>query len=145
MLPGFRASQAQCKEHMKVHNPPRSKPNACFVCDDNFATMDELKVHMTKHTEEKPFKCNECDYKCSEEVMLRQHMACHISELPEFMSKSQFPPIGNLGMNKDDVAWGLDNLARQHLVDTLLNNDGWSRPFMNGKQMKTKRYINQSK
>ena len=130
------ATQAQCKTHMAVHNTSGvkiAKPNACFVCDDRFATLEDLKLHMTIHTDEKTFTCKQCDYRCNDELTLKHHMDAHIGEVPDITSDAQFPQLGEMG-----DAWSLDDLARKHFVDTLFNKDGWSRPFLNGKQMKTK-------
>ena len=138
------ASKAQCKLHIATHktiNINERKPNACYVCENRFATREELKVHMNVHTEEKPFRCTECDYGGKDELSLQQHMNSHCGELPNFMSDAQFPPLASLGVDKksySDAAISFNDLARQHFVDTLFNKDGWSRPFMNGKQMKTK-------
>ena len=129
-------SQAQCKMHMEMHKPSSvntMRYNACFVCDAKFTTLDELKLHMAEHTEEKAHKCTECDYKCNDKLLLQHHMNDHNGEKPDFMSDAQFPPLSDMG-----AAWSFNDLARQHLVETLFNKDGWSRPFMNGKQMKTK-------
>ena len=35
-------------------------------------------------------------------------------------------------------AWNTDDLAKQHLIDSLLNNDVFSLPFRNGKPIKIK-------
>ena len=133
------ATQAECKTHMAEHKASSvnaTKPNACYVCDDKFATLDELKLHMTKHTDDNKFTCKQCDCRCNDELKLKHHMGAHMGEVPDVTSDAQFPQLSDVG-----CAWSLNDLARQHLVDTIFNKDGWSRPFLNGKQMKTKDMI----
>ena len=45
--------------HMKVHNPP--KRYKCEHCEAAFVQKCQYKVHLRKHTGERPFQCKVSD------------------------------------------------------------------------------------
>ena len=92
----------------------------------------------------KPFKCNECDYRCKDYASLNKHIDVHIGEKP---SETQFPPIYYSATNETPNAildctkkgaWDFDEIARKHFIDSLINADGFSMPFKNGKELRVK-------
>jgi len=46
-------------------------------CSDKFSRRSVLKVHMRKHTNEKPYKCEKCDKAFTESGNLRIHRQTH--------------------------------------------------------------------
>ncbi|KAK3105790.1 hypothetical protein FSP39_005794 [Pinctada imbricata] len=48
----------------------------CTFCEDYF-TKDDLKIHVKKHSGDKPYKCNYCDKSFSGKGPLQSHMRIH--------------------------------------------------------------------
>ena len=63
------ATSFQLTTHLRIH--ARQKPQSTFVQTDN------LKAHLTNHTEEKNFKCNKCDAAFSQKDYLEDHLLTH--------------------------------------------------------------------
>ena len=47
-------------------------------CQKTFSNTNDLLVHMTSHTEEKPFHCSHCEKDFSKNSYLKRHMIIHI-------------------------------------------------------------------
>ena len=119
------ATQVQCKQHVFTHKPPLAvKPNACYICDEKFATTEDLKMHIGTHSDEKPFKCTDCDFACTAGVELDRHVAVQHN--------------GDVSSSKDGAKLSFADMAKQHLIESLFDRDGWSLPFHKGKPMKPK-------
>ena len=118
------ASQTHCKEHMLTHRQAQGeKLNACYVCDRKYATLGELKTHIITHSDEKPFQCTECDYACNDNITLQSHLTMH---------------KGKSSSVNEGTTLSMEDMAKQHFIETLFNKDGWSMPIFNGKPLKPK-------
>ena len=56
--------------------------HACSICMKPFSIEYKLKVHMRRHTKEKPFKCILCSTPFSGKSNLTNHMRIHTGEKP---------------------------------------------------------------
>ena len=52
---------------------------ACFVCNERFAFLKELRVHVEWHFDEIPYICCQCSAKFSTRSMYEEHISEHIS------------------------------------------------------------------
>ncbi|XP_022184546.2 zinc finger protein 26 [Nilaparvata lugens] len=60
------------KIHIRRHTG--DKPFSCEICDHRFACPSDLRRHIRTHTGEKPFSCEFCDYKCARLSSLKKHL-----------------------------------------------------------------------
>ena len=61
-----------------VHLKMRS--HLCNYCGYNTTSQSNLRIHLRRHTEEKPFSCDSCDYRTSDHNSLRRHKMKHTGE-----------------------------------------------------------------
>ena len=52
---------------------------ACFICDERFAFLKELRVHVEWHFDEIPYECGQCSAKFSTCSMYQKHVLEHKS------------------------------------------------------------------
>ena len=65
------------------HEPKENKVTfACSICMKSFPIYYRLKVHMRKHTKEKPFTCGVCSKPFSQRSHLNVHLRIHRDEKP---------------------------------------------------------------
>ncbi|KFB38373.1 hypothetical protein ZHAS_00005741 [Anopheles sinensis] len=66
---------------MYMHKRSKHKPMVqCEVCKKQFAFANQLKIHMTLHTGEKPYQCEQCSRSFRLIKDYRWHMATHDSD-----------------------------------------------------------------
>ncbi|XP_075158564.1 uncharacterized protein LOC142231804 [Haematobia irritans] len=71
----------QMKEHQKKeHSQPRNF--LCSICGDSFQRNEYLKIHMRRHTGEKPYKCRFCEKGFPRSTDLKMHERYHIGLKP---------------------------------------------------------------
>ena len=69
-------------QNLKVHESTYTgeKPFAYFKCDNAFINTARLKVHEMAHTGEKPFTCSKCDKAFQQNCDLKKHERTHTGE-----------------------------------------------------------------
>jgi len=84
----------QSEDVIKIEN----KDFDCKDCGKSFTNPSNLKIHMKKHTGEKPFSCSECDKAFSQSGNLKMHKLVHTGELPFQCNQCEkgFRQAGNL-------------------------------------------------
>jgi len=61
--------------------PDKTRIN-CNVCNYSTMSASHFKIHMSRHTGEKPYKCPICNYSCSSGSDLKKHSRAHTGEKP---------------------------------------------------------------
>lgn len=90
LLPGEKRKQVRYKDH------------PCEVCGKYFDSY-YLKIHMRRHTGEKPFVCRECNKKFRKKSLLKSHFKRHHGELDDLICDvcgNVFSSKGNLKAHK---------------------------------------------
>ena len=141
------------KTHMDEHN--LEKLYNCIECQSTFDKYEELEEHyLSKHTEDIPLECSECVFRCKDKATLEYHMTMHTGENSNkcpfcknyFTDMDTFRShIGNhlasrmgddykfpnkpRSLSESGNSWENNELARQHLIDSFMNLDGFSFPL----------------
>ncbi|KAK6631297.1 hypothetical protein RUM44_005823 [Polyplax serrata] len=76
--------------HLLIHEPEENRPYRCNVCNKMFTQMNNLKVHVLSHNQEKQFYCDKCGRGFTHKSNFNVHMRKHDSEI--YASNSRANP-----------------------------------------------------
>lgn len=62
-----------CEHCPKVPRPNSKFRYVCFICDYHSYQKQHMRIHIRRHTGEKPHACSKCDYKCTKSSDLTRH------------------------------------------------------------------------
>lgn len=71
--------QTSLRHHKLTHNGSSEKLFVCSYCGKGFNYAGNLKVHIRKHTGQKPYKCKVCFKAFARSANLNEHMCSHLS------------------------------------------------------------------
>ena len=143
---GF-SSTAELGAHVNSTHKDRY---SCDKCSYKCARHNNLILHLKTHNNpELSFTCSVCSYECTSKAMYETHILTHNDDVNK-LKKLQRPRSGSI-KRKDSLpssnVWdklSLDDLARQHFIDSLVNNEGFSAPCRGGKPIKENDIKNKS-
>ncbi|CAL1291248.1 unnamed protein product [Larinioides sclopetarius] len=69
------------QKHCKTHRNVESKSRICMYCEKEFNSWYYLKIHMRRHTGERPFKCELCNNGFTTQYILNIHYRTHAMEI----------------------------------------------------------------
>lgn len=81
------------RSHMRLIHPDKpwmpqrqrdtpDEVNLCELCGSEFSTRGQLKSHMVRHINQRPYKCTICEKDFLQKVHLKDHMNTHSGEKP---------------------------------------------------------------
>ncbi|CAL4250792.1 unnamed protein product [Meganyctiphanes norvegica] len=116
----------------------------CTKYEYKCVIRDVFNEHMESHDSEiNSFKCSECVYVCTSQDLLHIHMGSHkrSAVVDNQRRRSRVGSDMRKGSISKSNVWdklSLDDLARQHFIETLISNDGFSANIKNGKPIRPK-------
>ena len=104
--------------HKLIHAAPDLNINTCCVCEEEFYSMNELKEHLTIHTDNKTYACDECKYECTDSDMIskhkKKHKARYIEEKVYACTECKYSSKDYASLNKHlDVHKRRDSVSRR--------------------------------
>ncbi len=70
-------SEKECQAHTQRKHLPRPTPFQCTLCPAAFPFAYNLRAHMKKHPEHKPYKCEYCGFESRSKASLKDHERQH--------------------------------------------------------------------
>ena len=70
-------SEKECQAHTSRKHLPRPTPFQCTLCPAAFPFAYNLRAHMKKHPEHKPYKCEYCGFESRSKASLQDHEKQH--------------------------------------------------------------------
>ena len=129
-------TEIELNTHMQIHRD--EKAFTCHICGfkclNSDAADSHMKTHMPIDTNERLYTCTKCVYESKVKDDMDKHMIQHTEDSRSVVNK---PNQGRQNVNVWETLIN-DKVARQELIDSLLNTDGFSAPIKNGKPMTLK-------
>lgn len=74
-------SEKECQAHTARKHLPRPTPFQCTLCPAAFPFAYNLRAHMKKHPEHKPYKCEYCGFESRSKASLQDHERQHTGNI----------------------------------------------------------------